>query len=161
MLALLFMSFSFLVTWHVRVHYINLTTVLLHTCLGEKRTSWEAAKFEDSGSCMCVREFVCVRQCVTSRKLLSADLHIALFPLSRCEKQASFARQRRGKSRQMVIQYRNATCGYSERAEVLNKQSSQCYHVPAITCQRKNTKQLWKQLCFPVLKLCRSMINIW
>lgn len=39
--------------------------------------------------CVCV----CVRQCVTSRKPLSADLHNALFPLSRSEKQASFARQ--------------------------------------------------------------------
>lgn len=31
---------------------------------------------------MCACVYVCVRQCVTSRKLLSADLHYALFPLT-------------------------------------------------------------------------------
>lgn len=61
---------------------------------------------------MCV--YVCLRQCVTSRKLLSADLHCALFPLSWREKQASFARQReRGKTRQMAIPHSAATCGYN------------------------------------------------
>ena len=34
------------------------------------------------GKYMSACECVCVRQCVTSRKLLSADLHNALFPLS-------------------------------------------------------------------------------
>lgn len=95
--------------------------------------------------CVCVYACMCVRQCVTSRKLLSADLHNALFPLSRSEKQASFARQRRGNTRQMAVQRSRATCGYNKRAEVLNKGLS--HHTAVIMCQVshvkwKNTKKL-------------------
>lgn len=90
-------------------------------------------------ACMCV--CACVRQCVTSRKLLSADLHSALFPLSRSEKQASFARKRRGKTRQMAVQYSRATCGSSEkRAEVPNKGLS--HHTAITMCRVSNVK--WK-----------------
>lgn len=52
---------------------------------------------------MCVQVCVCVRQCVTSRKLLSADLHYALFPLG--EKQASFVRKGEGEVKQTAVQY--------------------------------------------------------
>lgn len=131
------MSFSFLVTWHVRAHEqpccSHFSLVLLHTGL-EKTHQLRSSSICGFRKFVCV--CVCIRQCVTSRKLLSADLHNALFPLSRSEKQASFARRRRGKTRQKAVQYRRATCGYNKRAQVLNKQSSHCcYHVPAIICQ--------------------------
>lgn len=47
----------------------------------KKEREEQAPQCEDSGSlCMTACLLVCLKQCVTSRKLLSADLHYALFP---------------------------------------------------------------------------------
>lgn len=111
---------------------------------------FRAATLEDSGSLsacayVCASVCVCVRQCVTSRKLLSADLHYALFPLG--EKQASFVSQGEGKVRQTAVQYdkEKVTCGYNKSAEVLNKEL--CHHTAITICKVshikwKNTKSL-------------------
>lgn len=101
-------------------------------------------RFRKSSTCG-FRKFVrlCVRQCVTSRKLLSADLHNALFPLSRSEKQPFCKTEEKPvkkDARQRPAKYSRATCGYNKSAEVLNKGLS---HQTSITiCQVSHVR--WK-----------------
>lgn len=132
MLDLFLGRFSFPVTWMLQHRVLFVLFCSLKTTHQLKSSSILRIQEVCVHVCACM----CVRQCVTSRELLSADLLNALFPLS--EKQASFARQRRGKTRQMAVQYSRATCGYNKSAEVLNKGLSHRtagFHAPGITCQ--------------------------
>lgn len=100
MLELLIGSFSFPVTWMLQHRVLLVLFCPLKTTHQLKSSSILRIQEVCVHVCACM----CVRQCVTSRELLSADLLNALFPLSRSKKQASFAIQRRGKTRQMAVQ---------------------------------------------------------